>query len=351
MSHYKLLLEVDTTIRDGKVTDLIVPIDSLEQNLVEIINQNVVDYHTISFDKYYEDSPLMLWSKCFPYIKKNGVFKWSIPYSEVTISDFLETQNLKIYDRIKVHIDNFGGSGDGLSTIMILSWLLMLMNGFNSTVDFATNSKRLFGTITSSFKSRQKLVSLHNVKEAVRKNNKWSTAELQKALDTNDEIIIQSLMQWCGFLKQGDEYLIGKDTIHLETLQNKYWGKGQNIYSYSTLEQNRINLNQNLAILRWISDDQTSALCEFAEHATDTLIANNEEYLKNGTGLNYIEITTSYQNAHHCFNSDINFESSDDYTNNVEINQLYGIISMTEEMIQFILKTKYGLEPDPIAFG
>ena len=32
MSHYKLLLEVDTTIRDGKVTDLIVPIDSPEQN-------------------------------------------------------------------------------------------------------------------------------------------------------------------------------------------------------------------------------------------------------------------------------------------------------------------------------
>lgn len=351
MSRYKLLLEIDTTIRDGRITDIIIPIDSLEKNLVEVINENVQEHNTISFDRYYENAPIMLWGNCFPYIEKNGNFKWYVPYSEVTISDFLETHKLSINDKIRVHIDYYGGSGDGLSIIIILPWLLMLMSEFNNIVDFFTNVKELFKKIASIFKSKKELVSLQDVKGAIRKTNEWSSGDLEKALGTSDEVIIHSLMEWCGFHKQGNNYLIGKDTIDFGTLQSKYWGKGKDIYSYSYLERLCIELNQNLAVLRWISDDDTSALFKFAEYTVDLLISNNEEHFKRGSGLNYIETTPKYCDSYSFSTSNTCMEDDDQFTNKLETGQIFDLLTMTEEMIQFVVKVKYGLELSNFASG
>lgn len=50
----------------------------------------------------------------FPYILRDDVYIWNVPYSDVTIQEFLDTHNLTEYDMIEAEVDNVGMRGERL---------------------------------------------------------------------------------------------------------------------------------------------------------------------------------------------------------------------------------------------
>ena len=86
---------------------VIVPVESLQENLWEACKKAYPDGKYFSFDRYYGKSELMSHGRMFPYILRDDVYIWNVPYSDVTIQEFLDTHGLTEQDMIEAEVDGF----------------------------------------------------------------------------------------------------------------------------------------------------------------------------------------------------------------------------------------------------
>lgn len=114
-------LELDQVIGAGEKTSCMIPIESEEDILIDCIQSVVGEDCYISFCNYYSNANLMNFERMFPYIVRDGVVSWFVPFTEVSIRDFRNTHHLGPEEVIHAEIDAFGGAGDDLSEI--ISWV------------------------------------------------------------------------------------------------------------------------------------------------------------------------------------------------------------------------------------
>lgn len=84
------------------------------------------------FDKYYIDDCGLMLNDIFPYIIRQGIIYWNVPYSEVTVKEFLDThpQCLNEGIEIKTGLPAAGGPGHifGKAAVQIVVSALSVMN-------------------------------------------------------------------------------------------------------------------------------------------------------------------------------------------------------------------------------
>jgi hypothetical protein len=274
-----LTIKINTFILNGKTETVTAHYDSLQDNFVEICLKavngvlkgkeklSIDDFHnhTISFDDYYDQTPLMLNHQCFPYLFNNEIYAWYVPYKDVTIEEFLNSNNLNIDDVITVYLDNYAGEGSGYELNVILHWVYLLMDITVTSVEFFKIASHLIRVVISHFRSKQdnkKLVDLSIVRESIRIKEKWTTEELYKALGTDDKEFISKLLAWCGYSEEKGEYCRLKERKNYDPIhkfEKKIWGM-----DFGRFQGLCNDLNKSLLILRIITEKKDKVFYDYA---------------------------------------------------------------------------------------
>ena len=88
---------------------------SLDEKLIDVCRRANGTNPVILFNSYYTNSFLLYINGVgiFPYILRNGEFEWLVPFTDVTITEFLHTHNIQLNDGINIEngIPETGGLG------------------------------------------------------------------------------------------------------------------------------------------------------------------------------------------------------------------------------------------------
>ena len=87
----QLKLELSQGFDMGGVINKTINVDSLDNNLVDVIDRTVGSREKLAFGDYYENVMLMNYNRCYPYIIMNGRYEWVVSYKDVSIRDFVNT--------------------------------------------------------------------------------------------------------------------------------------------------------------------------------------------------------------------------------------------------------------------
>lgn len=139
------------------------------------------------FNSYYKYGYEIMDEACIPFVIKNNIMCWNVPYSETTIKEFIHTHNIKDYIEINTNVVAASGLG------------ALLGQGWNVAIEFLEHHKaesiELFSIIKFllkalvSIKSKfeQKDVGLLQVIEATYLRYSWSSSELASMLEISKE--------------------------------------------------------------------------------------------------------------------------------------------------------------------
>lgn len=203
-------LILDRTLENKTIKNVVTTVDSLDQNLVALVRSFVEDEALISFGKYYENGMLMNFDRKFPYILRNGKYEWCVPYDEVTIKEFIETNDICNENEIIIYVDVncFGGGGD--LTSQLIDWIQYFWPLVEErVVDIEEFFKygKYFITIIKYFSNRNKDIAFPvDVAEVINKRKSWSLDELGSVLGTDDEEFLDKLLLVTGFKRKEDVY-------------------------------------------------------------------------------------------------------------------------------------------------
>lgn len=170
--------------------------DIHKDSLLDLCRYVIGAGHRISFDAYYGESFDMAIRERFPYIECDGRIIWNVPYSEVTVAEFLDTHGIE-HNRIYVDVDNVGGALDEFARTLYQGWLclkpVMDVLGYISTVVWIVSCVRKgFG------KAKEEKPSVSELKEFIMQKDKWDLSKLSVQLNA-DESFVKILLETFGY--------------------------------------------------------------------------------------------------------------------------------------------------------
>lgn len=300
-----------------QVNDLkvIVPYNSIEDNFIDVLRRQLGDDCTLSFDDYYHDTELIIYGNCFPYIYYNeDVICWNVPVEDVTIRDFLFTNNLDADSNISVYVNNFGGEGDLLEIAKdILPWILFYVDNFNRMSDFLTGIKSFIGWLKACFVSNNKLVNLENVKEGLRKKGKrkgeLKETELRQILATDDLKLISDVAKASGFIKKGDiYYLKDENTTLYDEIEIDVQGKEEKNNLYYACEK----LNDTMIVLRAFDFEGEVSFFGYVNEKLEEIIDKGQKYICEGEGRCFVYEKEEFQSVKDDIDPEEEYEDEDE---------------------------------------
>ena len=132
----------------------------------------------LMFPDYYSDSFQLTWNEKYPFIIKNNKVEWRVPFSEVTIKDFVLTHDLDAEDPIKVNVGGgIGGRGDEF--FHFCDWIPVLIPCFETFKDSLSFISSVI-SIVKCFKSRDdSMISSKEVRAFARGKERWSEEDFE----------------------------------------------------------------------------------------------------------------------------------------------------------------------------
>lgn len=174
-------LQDETNIRHMEIV-------SLDDGLIDCIRSIVGENCRISFDNYYNNSELMNFQELFPYIVKDGIVEWNVPYENVSIQEFCHTNKIDpLKDNIYVDIDDYGGGGDE-EYLEIVNWIkafLPIIGNIVSVLEIPIVIKDIIDItrgIYQHFAKNNRIPEIGDVKDFLVQNETWTKKELKKPL-------------------------------------------------------------------------------------------------------------------------------------------------------------------------
>ena len=85
---------IHRNIIDNSTSELFIKAINKDQSLEEICHEIPNSGTVLSFERYYDFCKDLMWNDHrLPYILRNGKVEWGIPYSNISINNFIETHS------------------------------------------------------------------------------------------------------------------------------------------------------------------------------------------------------------------------------------------------------------------
>lgn len=243
-----------------------------------------------TFNAYYENTEVMLFDMCFPYILRGDKYEWVVPFDEVTIHDFICTHGLnEKHPVIKVEVEDYGGA-DELFTTDIINWIVFawpLVRNQVITLGGLFTFADYVGKVVKYFTNKRNVRAIpDDVAEVINSKRRWTIEDLQSAFDIDDAGFVKTLLLCCGFRhKKGTNVYIRRKVFYrkIKKLQLEYisdcWGPSYN----PCLEKQDKNvdvketvqsINMVMTDIKMHSKMNNSDCFEIANHKVEDLISN-----------------------------------------------------------------------------
>ena len=242
----------------------------------------------------------MNYQKCFPFIIRDGKCQWMCPYEEVSIADFLGSNNLQATDPIRVDIDNVGGDG-GFDLSDILSWIMLAWPYFKtylpvgitaiSVVDYASRVYKHF----SNRRKKNKVPITGDIKDALYRRDNWTVEDAKKYLNCEDENLIELIMFGSGFVKCSEGYKKDKKSVEKywysdEKYGMECWGTYGYDNRYNQLRSSAQSMNMTLTDILCRSSNMGTGHFDRAMELVNQVIDKWEPLLQHGKDLKFISV-------------------------------------------------------------
>lgn len=266
---------------------VIVPVESLQENLWEACKGAYPDGKYFSFDRYYGKSELMSPGRMFPYILRDDVYIWNVPYSDVTIQEFFDTHGLTEQDMIEAEVDNVGSAGEML--LRLYQEWVSFAEVAGSVVDCIGRGMTVYSVVKwlwSSFgKKKEAKPEVKEFYKFLVSRNRWNVKALAKRLNA-DESFLKSMLETIGFEDRGDgNYIFSREKnekfremcfSYMDSWKNNH---GAEVNCYGVNEEVFL-INRNMLYLRILcSEIQTARIWAEAKNKLQKLAGENSEYL------------------------------------------------------------------------
>ena len=271
MNNCEVKLELDQTLSKGRIIKRTVIVQSENENLIECIKSIVGNDCYIAFGEYYANTNLMNFEKMLPYIFSDGIIKWYVPFSEVTIKDFRETNRLNPDEVIHAEIDNVGSGWDDISEL--ISWIVNNWNAIGHFSDVITVGGFIH-RVYKWFANNKRVPRFEDVEEAIELQDCWVSNKLMKIFKVYDPELMDCILYSMGYERienlyepklincdtDGNTEIWGKTTCHHWTRDITYEILQLNVqltdlkYRLENLEQNsfrKINNKINYLLKKW----------------------------------------------------------------------------------------------------
>ena len=323
-------LELKQAIGTEESTTYTLPIESEEDILIDCIRSVVGGNCCISFCKYYSNADLMNYERMFPFIAKDGIISWHVPFEEVSIRDFRNTHHLDPEEGIHAEIDNFGGTGGDLSEI--ISWIVDNWDTIYTGVSLLSSSITIGDFVQRIYKyfanRKHRVPHFVDVQDSIWKQEKWDSEELMKRLKVPDSELLDCILQSSGY--ERIESIYRKKTDCDDFKRTRYnmdyiWGKSTCNELGSELSSNIQELNMMLTDLKFRSENLNLDIFPKVEVHINNLLTKWDTCLSQGRNLCFIMLTDlPYKDLLSDIETDV--ESLGSY-----VIKLIDIISETEE--------------------
>ena len=284
-------------IEDEIMVEKEIIIDSLDDNLVRHIKKIMPKDSLISFGKYYTNYGLMAYDQCFPYIRKNGKIEWKVPYDDVSINEFIETNDLSIEDPILVVVEpNIGGADTDYAEL--IDWVRIatpiLLNRMGNAADVITLSQFVLKLKKHFANKKGEIPETDDVRDAIYKKEVRTINDLKNWLGVFDEGFIRTLLIVLGYKHIGKKYYFSKRRVEkLMNNEDKYamrvWGKYGHENYFDELCHSIHDFNISLTILMCESDNNNSECFAIMMKRLERLIDEYRLFLKKGKNLKFLK--------------------------------------------------------------
>lgn len=292
--HIKLVL--DQSFSAGKITSCTVPIESEEDILIDCIRSVVGENCCISFCNYYSNANLMNFERMFPFIIKDGVANWYVPFDKVSIGDFRKTHHLGPEDAIHAEIEAYGGAGDDFSEI--ISWIVDNWETINNGIDMLSSSIKIGNFVQKIYKyfsnGKHRIPLFRDVEESIWEQNKWDSNELMKQLKVPDLEFLDYILHSAGYERIENTYHKKSDDVDSQETNYEIdciWGKSACNSLISVLTQRIQELNILLTDIKFRVENLDLDIFDKMEDYINELIVKWEPYLNTGENLCFIMLT------------------------------------------------------------
>ena len=216
-----LILTMDYCLENRAPEMLFVDDSVLSNNLVEYCREHGQNVHHISFEKHYGSMDMHTVHEMFPYIQFEDGIQWNVPYSDVTIADFIRTFPNIRQTGICAQVNNVAGGGP-LGHLIMHGWHMIMDSAayiaeqmqiesaidvvdWISRAEFVASKMRL---LRQSF-SRQDAhkPDVHFLMHYIRQQDHWNIIEMSQNMKAKPELL-KMLLENLGY--------ISGDSIHYQ---------------------------------------------------------------------------------------------------------------------------------------
>lgn len=176
-------------------------IDSMDVNFYECCRKAVKGKYPITFNRYYGKSPVMDMTRSFPYILRNDVYIWNVPYSDVSVAEFLATHALSPDEIIEIDAGNVGSAGE-LFDWAYQAWVSLkpvfdVVGDVLTAYEIVKIIKKAYGTV------KNHVPRVGDFYQLLRSRDVWNMDELVKHTGL-EEHFLKMLLRINGYLEAGD---------------------------------------------------------------------------------------------------------------------------------------------------
>lgn len=232
-------------------------VEDLNLNLVGCIQHHLGGDRFLSFSDYYTNSYAMLHQRVLPFIIRNGRYYLYVSYKDVTIMDFMITNNIPDGGTIRVEVDKAGGLGAGTASA-ILSWILAI----GGSVGYFEFYYKGLAFICKHFigENRQRL-DFYDVADMIHRKIVWKLDDLMCDTGWSDMHLVEILLDRSGYRYVNGEFVFDEQYWDdmLEDLyeKNNPWAVEFVYDEYQWLSDSLESINRSISAIKYIGEDDS----------------------------------------------------------------------------------------------
>lgn len=301
-----------------------VKINNLQENLIDICSRKIDGIHILSFTEYYGKSDQYAVEKIVPYILKDGIYNWNVPYGDITVEEFIQTHHLLESDWLEVDVDNVG-SGPAFLDALYQEWVQFgtiacdVVDWVGRGITVATIVSFVRKSFGTKKENKPTVKELYNF---LMYRKKWKKDVLEEQLHIQP-VFLEYLLNVFGFeidnmkeyyninYKKHENYIKAEK----DYISKLYDNHGTNINWYGTNERVE-NINIQLLYYNILCQDIPHSWEEEKERLT-SLAMSNDMYLELGEDSSYIKIKNELGEGFDIDNVNQLWDSLSDYSDSL----------------------------------
>lgn len=178
---------------------------NLDENIIQACQQIGSIGMNITFNSYYlRCKEMMLSNDCFPFIIKNEVVEWNVDYSEVSVSQFIDTHPNVLIDGLvfEYGIPSASGADWYDAWNLLVQWASAIWSTaitLCEAKDIINDAQFIILWFKNKYNKQEKIPYPQSFTDYIYRKNIWNHHELATQLDMNEEQA-KALLKGYGYI-------------------------------------------------------------------------------------------------------------------------------------------------------